>query len=162
PDNWTGRIWRLDRHRLHKRLHQQVVDRTPESAGSIAERVAVAHYDQVETRDHDDDLVLRTGAGKGVARRFRPDAVGIRVPGQSRWRRRVGCAAMGTRHALIGQYLSDDVAPDQLATVPLALEHHKLSDSRRRARGEAGAAPVRVQLQPVHLISGAVADGPLI
>jgi hypothetical protein len=107
-----------------RKLAGPPIIRAPETGLGVAERVAVPHHDQFEARHYHDHLMRCPRARECIAWRRRPDAVGVGVPGEAGCGCRIGGIARGTRHPLIGEHSSHDIAPDQLAAHSLALEHH--------------------------------------
>ena len=105
------------------------------------ERGSIAHGNQTQTGNDEQNLMPGAGAPKRVGRCAGPEArsVGTAIdpPGETGVVRQAGVGGHRARH----------LAGNQLAAIPIALAHHQPTNSGGRVGTEISSAPIREQLK---------------
>ena len=148
-----GRVGDRVDDRLEEDLHALVVKGFKHVLGVLwfrRERLAVADDDQVEARDHDQELIAGPGAVVGVLGQLGITAVGVGPEAH---------AAMAGQ-AGVARDLAHRLLAEDLFAVPVAFAEQEPADAGHGPCGITAAAPARDQRQAVDRERLAVADRP--
>ncbi len=158
----AGRIGRSDKG-LHQWIEEDLLQPSPKplALGSIAQQLAVAHDDQVQAGNDQQNLVAGAGPGIRIAGNTLPDAVEVRPPPQPRSRLRVPWWPVRQRRARVGHDFFHPGWINELLPLPVPIAQHQPPDACGSPGAVLPAAPVGIERQAINLVPSAVANEPV-